>query len=1020
VMERVWGQAPPDGAQHAIHVYVSRIRGMLRTAAGDGASASLARRTRGYVLDLPSDRIDVHRFRALVAGAATGPDLWRARSLREALDLWRGTPLADLPGDWAARTREAWRRQHIEAVAEWAQAELRLANPAAVITPLTELVAEQPLAEKIVAILMRALFLTGHSAQALDHYTATRQRLVEQLGVDPGPELRAAHEAVLRGDVSQPTGPMTVHTAEPQPVPVRAERVAPAQLPPDVVGFCGRRPEIEVLDAMLPAPGVPPSSVVTVLTGMAGVGKTGLAVHWAHRVRHRFPDGQLYIDLGGHAHESPVRPIVALGRLLHGLGLDARTVPPDLADAAAMYRTLLADRRALVVLDNAGTAEQVRPLLPGGGACLVVVTSRNRLDGLVALDGARQVTLDVLAPDESLALLAHVLGARRVAAEREQATELADLCAHLPLALRIAAANVAAQPKPSLGTIVDLLDTDDRVSTLEIPGDSEAAVCAAFDLSYHALPPAAQRLFRLVSLVPGQDFTISAAASLSGAEPRAARRTLAVLVRAHLVGEPGPDRFAMHDLLRLYGRRRAEREDREADRAAALAGLYGHYLQAIDAAARLLYPQTVRIEPATAAVPVPQEAFGDRSSALAWLDDERANLVSAVRMADACGMAPMAWLLADALRGYFWIRRSMADWLEVAECGRLAAVACGDLTGQVACHTSLGVARRCTGEYETAVGHLATALTLSRQTGWSAAESSILGSLAIGYAEVGDVRRAVQYLSDALELNRRLGRTAGEAVSVGNLGNLRSALGQLREASANLTEAFDLYRRTGNVGGEALMLTNLGGVLRYLGPLEAARQRCEQGLALHREIGDRYGEAIALSLLGEIHARTGTPGRGVRLATEAVDLARQIGDSRVQASALTLLGAAELLAGDHASAIAHHEQAVTVARSTSNRIPLAEALAGLGAAHHAANRPRQALPSLTEALAIARTDGYQIIQSTILTVLAEVHLARDEVPLAIDRAREAAEIHRRTGLTVGAERTDRALSSALRRHRESG
>jgi DNA-binding SARP family transcriptional activator/tetratricopeptide (TPR) repeat protein len=1009
VIERVWGQAPPDGVQHAIYVYVSRIRGLLRAAAGETAAASLARRTRGYVLDLPSDRIDAHKFRSLVADAATGPDGWRVRNLRLALDLWRGTPLADVPGDWAARTREAWRQQHVEAVAAWAQAELRLANPTAVIAPLTDLVAEQPFAEKLVAILMRALFLTGHRAEALDQYTATRHRLIEQLGVDPGPDLRAAHEAILRGDVSPPAGP-PARASEPPSAPV-----APAQLPLDVVGFCGRAPEIEALDAMMPAPGTPPLPAVAVLSGMAGVGKTGLAVHWAHRVRHRFPDGQLHVDLRGYAQASPVEPIEALSRLLHGLGVAPATVPLDVVDAAAVYRTLLADRRVLVVLDNAGTAEQVRPLLPGGGACMVVITSRNRLDGLVALDGARQLTLDALAPDESLALLAHVLGEQRVAAERDRAEELAGLCAHLPLALRIAAANMAADAA-AIGRIVDALRSDDRLAALEIPGDPQAAVRVTFDLSYRVLPPAAQRLFRLVSLMPGQDFTVSGAASLIGDDSAAVPSTMALLVGAHLLGQPRPYRYTMHDLVRRYGQHRAEQEDSDADRAAALTGLHEHYLRTIDAAARLLYPQTVRLEPVSSGV---RETFADRSAALAWLDDERANLVSAVRRAEALGLAPMAWLLADALRGYFWIRRPMADWLDVAECGRSAAVAAGDLSGQAACHTSLGVARRCTGEYQAATGHLTTALALSRQTGWSAAESSILGSLAIGYAEIGDVRRAVQHFSEALELNRRLGRTAGEAVSVGNLGNLRSALGQLHEAVADLTEALELYRKTGNVGGEALMLTNLGGVLRILGPLDAARRRCEQGLALHREIGDRYGEAIALSLLGEIRARAGNPEHGVGLATAAVKLARQIGDSRVQASALTLLGAVELLAGDPAAAITHYEQAAALARSTGNRIPLAEALTGVGASHHAAGRHGSALPSLTEALAIARNDGYLVIESTVLTVLAEIHLARDEIPLAVQHARAAADINRQTGQTIGSDRTDRALADAVRRDRSS-
>jgi DNA-binding SARP family transcriptional activator/tetratricopeptide (TPR) repeat protein len=1011
---RIWGDTPPEGAHHAIYVYVSRIRGMLRAAAGAGAPVSLARRSRGYVLELPPDRIDVHRFRALVAEAA-GPDQRLARTLRNALDLWHGTPLADIPGDWAARTREAWRQQYVETVATWAQAELRLANPAAVITPLTELVAEQPLAEKLVAILMRALLRSGNGADALDYYSVTRRRLAEQLGVDPGPELRRAHEMVLRGeaDLPAPREPAAARD-RPQPVPVGVDQPAPAQLPWDVVGFCGRTPEIAALDAVLPAHEGQPSSTVVVVSGMAGVGKTALAVHWAHLARHRFPDGQLYLDLRGYAQAPPVRPIEALSWLLRGLGVEPAKVPVDVVEAAAVYRTLLADRRALVVFDNARDAEQVRPLLPGGGDCLVVVTSRDRLSGLVALQGARQVALDVLTPDESLVLLEQVLGAERVAAEPEPAAELTRLCAHLPLALRIAAANMAGEADTTIRRFVERLRSDDRLANLEVPGDPHAAVRAAFDSSYRVLPPAARRLFRLVSMIPGQDFTIAAAASLTAEQPRTARSTVDLLTRAHLLGQPRAGRYAVHDLLRWYGLGRAEQEDGETDRVAALSGLYGYYLQSIDAAAQLLYPQTVRLASVATGTAAP-ERFGDRAAALAWLDDERANLVAAVRMATANGVTPMAWLLADAMRGYFWIRRAMADWLEVAECGRSAAVAYGDQAGEAACQTSLGVARRSIGEYPASIGHLTTALGLCRQIGWPAAESSVLGSLAIAHAEVGDVRAAVRDFAGALEINRRLGRTAGEAVSVGNLGNLRSALGQLREASVDLTEALELYRKTKNVGGEALMLTNLGGVLRNLGALDEARKRCEQGLSLHREIGDRYGEAIAMSLLGEIHARAGDHERGIGFAIAAVDLARQIGDRRVQASALNLLGATELMAGDHDSAIVHYEQAATLARSTGNRMPLAEALAGLGTAHHAAGRHMAALPSLAEALTIAGEDGYQIIEGTTLTVLAEIHLIDDDVALAVRHARKAADIYLRTGLAIDAERAQRVFADAALR-----
>ncbi|HEU5107262.1 MAG TPA: BTAD domain-containing putative transcriptional regulator, partial [Micromonosporaceae bacterium] len=515
LVDRVWDSAPPPGALSALYSHVSRLRRLLEdeAAATPGEQPiGLVRRPSGYVLEADPRQVDVHRFRALVVTARSAEHAARAKLLGEALRLYAGPPLADLTGEWAERTRAAWQQERLDAAVQWADAELRRGRGSEVIGPVRRLLEDFPLAEPLAEVLVRALAAAGRDAEALDAYAATRTRLAEELGVEPGARLRAVHQALLRGELDSP---VPERSSTPAPV-------VPAQLPADVSAFTGRHAELAALDRLLTATadpddaGVGTALVISAVSGSGGVGKTALAVRWAHRVRRSYPDGQLYVNLRGYDPQQPMSPGDALTRLLNALGVTGAEIPLDTDERAARYRTAIAGRRMLVLLDNAASAEQVRPLLPGTASAVVLVTSRDTLSGLVAAHGAQRLELDRLPLAEAVALLHRLLG-ERVDTEWEGATALAEACARLPLALRVAADLAATRPGTTLaGLVAELSDERRRLDLLDAGGDARAAVRAVFSWSYQHLAPDARRAFRLLGLQPGPDIDAHAAAALLG------------------------------------------------------------------------------------------------------------------------------------------------------------------------------------------------------------------------------------------------------------------------------------------------------------------------------------------------------------------------------------------------------------------------------------------------------------------------------------------------------------------------
>jgi tetratricopeptide (TPR) repeat protein/DNA-binding XRE family transcriptional regulator len=833
--------------------------------------------------------------------------------------------------------------------------------------------------------------------------------LAAALGLSEQERVLLAELAERGSDPAKPTASGGVWPAGPQP---------PRLLPAVVADFTGRHQQVAALLALLErdggprgAAGLPNATAIAVISGSAGVGKTALAVHTAHLLGERFPDGHLFVNLRGYDPAGPLEPARALAGLLYGLRVAPEQIPVEVEAAAGLYRTLLADRRVLVLLDNARSAEQVRPLLPASPGSLVLVTSRDRLTGLAARDGARRLALGVLAPAEAAELLARLLGPDRVQAEPDTAAELVRACAFLPLALRIAAANLADQPGRRIAEYTRELRAGNRLALLAVDGDHDSAVKAAFDLSYQGLAPDARRLFRLLGLLPGQDVTAEAAAALAYLAPEHARVLLGRLAAAHLVDEHAPSRFSFHDLLREYAADRARQTDSEADRVAAVRRLLGWYLGTTNAAARLAYPDKVR-HPAPAGEHRPPMApFSADTQALAWLDAERPNLLAAIQHAGAHGPPDTAWLLADALRGYFLLRRYDIDWLAAARTG-LAAAGDDQPAAQATMRLSLADRHWLVGEYAAATKQFTSALGLARRAGAVELQGGILSNLGHMHCLIGRPEEAAQHLTAAAVLNRQASGGV-RAPTLGNLGILNAKLGRLEQAVDYQIQALAAYHEVGSWTGEAITRWNFATTLRELGRLDDAREQLCQALVLFRRSGNRYGEALSLSGLAAVRCEAGRYAEALDLARAALALARDIHDRDSEALASNTLAAIQRGLGDPQAALGHSRDALRLAREVGVRHPEVVALLGLAAAHRHLGQLQRTRARTEQALAQARRTGYRILEGQALAILADLHLAAADGAQAAVHARQAADIQRATGHRLGEARALLILGHAL-------
>ena len=897
IAELVWDGAPPSGAQDAIRALVMRLRRRLDTR----AAARIVTRPPGYAIEISGDELDASLFEALTrqAGAAVRAGRWpeTARTATEALGLWRGAALADIPSQLL---RDRWvphlDQLQLQAV-EWrVEADLHDGRHEQLIPQLRDLTARHPVREHFHGQLMLALYRCGRQAEALAAYQQARRALVDELGIEPGPGLRDLHERVLAGDPELLT-PRTPPLAEGAPVSARPPLV-PRQLPAAVRHFVGRGAELKSLSGLLTQEAETGGAVViSAISGTAGIGKTALAVHWAHQHSDRFPDGQLYVNLRGFDPAGlPLPPAAVVRRFLTALGVPARRIPADPDEQAALYRSELAGRRMLIVLDNARDAEQVRPLLPGAPGCLVLVTSRNQLVSLIALHGAVPLTLDLLTHDESRDLLVRRLGRERVMAEEQAVDDLIRACIRLPLALNLAAASAALQPGGPLSGLVDRLRDARRLLDALATRDDAADLRAVFSWSHHALSPEAARVFRLLGLHPGPDISLEATASLTALEPDHARRALDALTAAHLISEHAPGRYAFHDLLRAYAAEQAGARHTDAEQRDARQRVCDHYLHTASAADRLLHPHRPLLPLDAPAPGTRPQPLSDMATALAWFDTEHSNLLAAQRTAVVQAWHPAVWQLAWTL-STFHIRRGhrhdeLACWKHALE----DATRHPDPATRSRVHRFLGRAYADLNCHEDAIGHLYHALSLAEVQRDLTEQAHTHRTLAWAWERGGDVRQELHHATRALDLYRAVNQATWEADALHMVGWCTARVGNYDTARAQCQTALAVHREHRHSVGEADTLNSLGYIEHHTGHHQQAIDHYQQALALRRTIGNTYQSADTLDHLGHPHAALGQHEQARTIWRQALDLYQQQGRDhdaqRVQRqlSALTLPG----------------------------------------------------------------------------------------------------------------------------------
>ncbi|GIJ57202.1 AfsR/SARP family transcriptional regulator [Virgisporangium aurantiacum] len=852
LIERVWGEEQPLRADEVLHTYVSRLRRILRRH----ITHPIERDAHGYRLAIDRDLIDCWRFQRLLAAgrdAAAQDAAGAAELYRHALALWRGEALTGVSGSWAARARDHLERLRLAAWSEYFDLELRAGRHADVVDELTALTESNPDSEPLVAQLMLALCRTGRRAEALTAYRRLRTATVELHGLEPGEKVRALKAAILRDD------PDLHRTGAPPRRPAAADAPVPAQLPLDPVGFVGRRAGLAWLDEVAASSARHPTSVViAALSGAAGTGKTTLAVHWGHRVTDRFPDGQLCINLRGFDPAGPaLAPSDAIRRFLDALGVPPSRIPSSVEAQADLYRSLLAGRRMLVLLDNARDAQHARPLLPGAPGCVVVVTSRDQLAGLVATDGARPLPIGPMTAVEARQLLTARLGPARTGTEPRAVDDIVDGCARLPLALAIAAARALVQPDLPLSTLAaELGDRRHALDALSIDGGG-ADVRAVFSWSYHALSTGAARLFRLLGLHPGPDTSAAAAASLYGGRPAQVHGLLAELHRAHLITTPAPGRFAMAELLQAYAMELVERAEPDTGRSAATRRLLDHYLHTADAAMSRLDPHRHRVDLDPPASGVTVDDLADAAQAHAWLAAEHQVLVTAVHHTAAAAMHPYAWQLAAVVGRYLDNRGDWHAWIAVEQAALSAAEAAGDRAAQAYTHRILGRAYAQTGAYPTARTHYDAALRSYGDLGDRSGAAAASFSLACALHLEGRFRQSVPHALRALELYLAAGNRAGEARSRNLVGYTHAMLGDYHRALAECEAALAMVREMDDRYGQAATLDSIGYIHHHLGDHAHAVSCYRRSLALYRAAGDRFNEADVLNHLGDAYTATG-------------------------------------------------------------------------------------------------------------------------------------------------------------------
>jgi DNA-binding SARP family transcriptional activator len=895
LIDELWGETLPAKPELALRMAVSRLRRLL--AEGDPAarSARLMTRPGGYVLEVARDLVDAHRFERMVAegrsALAAGAAERAAELLRGALELWRGPALASVPAGGLV-TAEAARLEaaRISALQTRIEADLANGRHLEVLPELEALVASQPLQEGVHAQLMVALYRAGRQADALGTYRALRERLVDELGIEPGPALQQLERRILTADPA---------LAAPAPRKVRrvsaaTAAVPPRQLPHASATFTGRQRELAELAGVVAGDGRASSMVIAAIHGSGGIGKSALAIRVAHQLAEQYPDGQLYMNLQGATPGlAPLSPLDVLGRMLRALGLDPGKIPSEVQEAAARFRSLAAGRRLLVVLDNAASAQQVAPLLPASPTCGVLVTSRRML----ALEGAHVLHLDGLPEEEAVELLGRIAGPSRIAADPVAAAKVVGFCGRLPLALQIAGARLAARPGWPVGVLAErLAGASGRLDELEL---AEVGVRASFEVSLRALGDstdewdrAAAAAFGLLSLPDGPQFDAAAAARLLDQPEPVVGGLLERLVDAQLLETPRPGRYQFHDLVRLYAREHAARQHPASRRLAALTRLFGFYTATAWRTLALLRPGERCL---TTADPRWTDSleFAGELEALDWLEATRPSLLAAINQVAA--MAPtlpaeLAIQLASALFGLFLTRSYWGDGVEANQTALRLARRIRDRAAEAHAHNDLGSMFWRLERYEQATASLQRSLATYQELDDRHGQATSLGNLGLVHWRLGHYDQALDCQQRSLATYRELGDRRGQATSLGNLGMVDDRLGRYQEALSCQRKSLATYRELGDRRGQATSVGNLGRVYWRLRRHEEALPCLRESLRIYQELGDRWGQAASLNDLGSVYWRLGRYDDALDCQRESLAVYREVGDRYGQAEALRDLG----------------------------------------------------------------------------------------------------------------------------------
>ncbi|MFJ3775429.1 AfsR/SARP family transcriptional regulator [Streptomyces sp. NPDC090075] len=922
LVEAAWEEEPPATASHQVRKAVADLRRRIP----DGSQVVLTDGP-GYRVALADDQLDLTEFTDLVLrarGAADQGDPAAAiEALRAALELWRGPVLPDVAGPVISAAAAALDERRVGAAERLFELCLGLGQAAELVADLRDLTARYPLRENLRRQLMLALYRSGRQAEALEEYARVRDLLVEELGIDPGRQLTQVYEGILR-ESPELAAPVPPEAPAPTPVPVSAQ--APCTLPYDLADFSGRdREQRELLDCAQRSGGRAPGIVA--IDGMGGCGKTALAVRVAHRLADAYPDGQLYINLRGYTPgEQPVTSATALATLLRALGVPGDQIPDDLEGRTAAWRAALLGRRLLLLLDNAADTAEVRLLMPPAPGCLVLVTSRSRL---LDLDGADWTSLGVMSSDDSVGLVSTTLGAERVAAEPEASAELATLCGHLPLALRLATARLRNRPRWTVGYLVDRLrDETRRLDELSL---GERSVAATLRLSYQTMAADARSAFRLLALHPGSDIDLHSAAALLGTDTRDAEDILEHLLDVHLVQQPDVGVYAFHDLVRSFALSlrgpATEEEDQDA-----VGRLLDYYLTAAEQACELLFPGRRRRATGLPATRAELPDLGDARLALTWFTREHTALSGAVALARAQGYDRHAVWLTRNVVFYLNARGHISEFRDLSRSAVDAARRLGDLVLLAVSLSNLGVACWKLGRFEEGVEVAREALAVATELSDRDTEAHSESTLGLLNSVLGRFDEALPHLVRAVDLGRELQNVRSESESLTILSTLYEQWGRYPEAVEAARRAVELDRQLGSRENEIVSVTDLALALLGLEKYTEAQQCLERARRISDQTHDPGNVGVLLALSADVQHRLGNPADAARLAENALELVRSSVVPIRQVKTENILGRLCTRQGDPARALELHGSALKTAAGIGYRIEEAHALVGLARA----------------------------------------------------------------------------------------